>query len=629
MMENEENLPPKNIKYVILNKNTVHTPTHQADLSRKLLCIEYPGIVDNLENMLESLGGLQSIEMAAGNYNRRLELKFRADDIFSKPTWGDKDYKCGLLVKITAHKTKSNEPSGSSGNEQDQNVFKYEAVAVVPMTFKFTRLCDFQYLPLLPKDGSENENPDTICRNIYKDIIPTDLPDMKWFESEQSKLMPFFFPPPVFAKFNSSKDNKLFYERYKYYEKVLPEVAERLKKESDKKQEPKNIISSRLRLFRKANSIFINFNAKDIVIPEKPSEAALNDLQRRGLLSDSGPLERLRKFFEGRPIWSKSALLHQSGIRNDRLKILLPAVAYYCLNGPWRIMWCKYGYDPTKDPNSRIYQSFDFRVRARGGLKVKVQAKRSYSSNILHYKAGPLTSAKFSLKNCTAGNTVTKPVIDERFYILKPSMLPPARQMFYQYCDLHLPEIQDMISRLPKITIGLKYHSKNGWLPSAFHEQCREIANKYVSENVKSLLLEEKRKGDEITKDYSSIQDKYPRPTPKPDVTVLGATIVIDSDDESKTSVTKKPDNDVYSEEEGGDDEDDGDDLTDSDEDGRDDTDDIDLEAVDEINQIIGNDSVQEVQAQDERESGSDEDFDPDLIDLYKKLILSNNNGNS
>lgn len=52
-----------NTKYIIINKSTVHNPPHFINLSRKLLCIEYPGMVENADKMIETLGGMHSIEM--------------------------------------------------------------------------------------------------------------------------------------------------------------------------------------------------------------------------------------------------------------------------------------------------------------------------------------------------------------------------------------------------------------------------------------------------------------------------------------------------------------------------------------------------------------------------------------
>lgn len=48
-----------------------------------------------------------------------------------------------------------------------------------------------------------------------------------------------------------------------------------------------------------------------------------------------------------------------------------------------------------------------------------------------------------------------------------------------------------MLQRLPKIPTNAKFDIKNGWLPSSFAEQCREIVNKYVSEAVQEELRRE------------------------------------------------------------------------------------------------------------------------------------------
>lgn len=70
--------------------------------------------------------------------------------------------------------------------------------------------------------------------------------------------------------------------------------------------------------------------------------------------------------FNERPIWTKAAIQHQLKITMDNTKVLLPSVAYYCTMGPWRTCWIKYGYNPVKDFNSRIYQTLDFRIRTSG-----------------------------------------------------------------------------------------------------------------------------------------------------------------------------------------------------------------------------------------------------------------------
>jgi len=70
--------------------------------------------------------------------------------------------------------------------------------------------------------------------------------------------------------------------------------------------------------------------------------------------------------------------------------------------------------------------------------------------------------------------------LNENVYIYREGIIPPSRQKFYQYCDVHVDEIQEMLAKLPKHLPGVKCHEKRGWLPSGFSEQCREIINRQV-----------------------------------------------------------------------------------------------------------------------------------------------------
>lgn len=51
-----------------------------------------------------------------------------------------------------------------------------------------------------------------------------------------------------------------------------------------------------------------------------------------------------------------------------------------------------------------------------------------------------------------------------------------------------------MLSRLPPVLSETQFDEKNGWLPTNFIDQCREIATRYVAEHVKRIFDEEKKK---------------------------------------------------------------------------------------------------------------------------------------
>lgn len=71
---------------------------------------------------------------------------------------------------------------------------------------------------------------------------------------------------------------------------------------------------------------------------------------------------------------SKMVVAYETHITNEKLKYILPTLAYYFTTGPWRIMWVRFGYDPRKDFESRYYQQLDYRIRLNSGIKGHVCA---------------------------------------------------------------------------------------------------------------------------------------------------------------------------------------------------------------------------------------------------------------
>lgn len=55
----------------------------------------------------------------------------------------------------------------------------------------------------------------------------------------------------------------------------------------------------------------------------------------------------------------------------------------------------------------------------------------------------------------------------------------------FQYCDIEVPEIQEMLEKLPVPAPSAKCHERLGWMPSGMDDRCREIINKFVTEVLK------------------------------------------------------------------------------------------------------------------------------------------------
>ncbi|BAD73738.1 transcription factor-like protein [Oryza sativa Japonica Group] len=73
------------------------------------------------------------------------------------------------------------------------------------------------------------------------------------------------------------------------------------------------------------------------------------------------------KMFDERPVWPRQSLyecLIDDGLQisQSQFKRLLFRAGYYFSTGPFGKFWIRRGYDPRKDPDSRMFQRIDFRM---------------------------------------------------------------------------------------------------------------------------------------------------------------------------------------------------------------------------------------------------------------------------
>ncbi|OAD55297.1 General transcription factor 3C polypeptide 5 [Eufriesea mexicana] len=546
---------------------------HRFD--RKFICVKYPGNVINPDKAVETLGGIQSISTAVNTPNRRLELRFRPDDIYCKPTCGDRHNTNGFLLRVRIKKsrvkkaeeaeakpkkkqspttvnlndsstddTENTENTGNIENnvdkinlpgsqdmlqcndvenndqqkqlmteligqvqscsfntlddsagpshidlfsesikdlqdlsldttdtnlskskknilptfdhdkyedlseDKDYELPKLQILGRVDTEFRFMNLCDFQYLPM----SQSKEDPKKLeC--IYDKIYPSNIPHYSWLKND----VPYFLPPAAFSRMDT-------------VQQYVPKT--------EVNSYPENIIG-KSRKRKTGFSNFIYFSTPQV--PTKPPAGIETAMKVKFI--QNVHFEQIRQIFEERPIWSKNAIMFKTKFSHERLKILLPAVAYYFVTGPWKIMWVKLGYDPRKDITARKYQTLDYRLKAMHGLGSTVKCKRNYSDYTLPYKSTPAAKQKTIVQNATSSqeqSSKKEQDLNENVYIYREGMVPPSRQMFYQYCDVLVDEIQEMLAKLPDPLPGTRCHEKRGWLPSGFDVQCREIINKQV-----------------------------------------------------------------------------------------------------------------------------------------------------
>ena len=255
-------------------------------------------------------------------------MRFRPEDVFCKPTCGERQTDTSFLVKVKRKKLKAGRVATKDKPAEKCDV---NVVGVVSDCYKFNNLCDFQYLPMVynPDDNTHTD--------IYSKVYPGNdkLVSTSWLDQEA----PLFIPPAAFSRMDLPQD-------YQF------------RRETSGPATPANIIG-RTRQRRSHHAIFVTYHVE--TVPDKPRDVALNQIKLKVI--DQERLGLVKQRFEERPVWSKNALSAITSIPADRLKLILPVVAYYFTTGPWRNQWVKFGFDPRLEQSAGVHQTLDYRVR--------------------------------------------------------------------------------------------------------------------------------------------------------------------------------------------------------------------------------------------------------------------------
>ncbi len=331
---------------------------------KSYFCVEYPGKVNNVDRMLETLGGQNTINEVFSTPNRRLELRFRPDDPYCKPACGDRQSiaSSSLLLKVKLMKNK---------NTGETKVVP-EVMGPVAATYKFNSMCDFQFLPMV-REGDEHKS--ILDKVVIDQLVTTD-------SMKDSKDTPLFIPPAAFSRMDYPQD-------YHFRKEV-----------GGKGLETPGHIIGRTRQRRSLYGIFVTYDAERI--PDKANESALHQLKLK--MIDKTSVEKVKKLFEKQPVWLKNALAYETGYQHDRLKYILPVVAYYFSSGPWRNQWIRLGYDPRREPDASRFQTLDYRVRLGGGARKLIKAKRQ-ANQMKVYKTANASKAKVSVIDFNSPST--------------------------------------------------------------------------------------------------------------------------------------------------------------------------------------------------------------------------------
>ncbi|KAF1760606.1 hypothetical protein GCK72_008855 [Caenorhabditis remanei] len=404
---------------------------------KQFILIKYPGIVQDVDKALQTMGGLQLISQSHLN-NHSLELSHTPNNSYTSRIMAERktqdNVSSGTLHLVMKVRRKKSNPKK----------MKTKFLGLINTVYSFDVMCDFQYLPLKKRIGTDGFD-DLIPR-----LIPTDMSSaLSWWDQTQSLPTPLFLPPYQFSRY-------------------LTPSTKILGRETDHTEKTRRAVRSgygqNLRVERKALSVTVMANDE---FPLEPSTEAVEEAHFR--CKHDEPHRLLKELFNERPMWTRIGLLYRTRIDDSLLRSILQKYAFYIQSGPWGRLWCRFGYDPRKDKEGGLYQTLMVSFRQHGSIperqRLKVSSDRAQTIN----------------QNGDANEPVS--------YTYEQGKLPRVRQMWYCVMDVQLPKaVEELIGIVETQAMPTEEEVREkGWLPPNLLDRIRDLIKEDVAKTSKEL----------------------------------------------------------------------------------------------------------------------------------------------
>lgn len=389
---------------------------------RKFVAVDYPGLVENESEAIRTLGGYDRIYQAFSRKNSKLLLNYTPDNILAKmicsvqidepesdeaekvvedamDTSENGDNKSAEFMNNLGQLSKESNQLKNKNNDlilpclvisvktnKDNGQSKASVIGKVKKLFTFSKMADFQYLPMgnistklssptapgvnntSPKSGTETQFSYTA---FYDSFLFNNI-DNYQLELKENKLPNLFILPPFFSRFDDpinyayrAEPSKKKPEESKKSttsskpmngdsdeedsnadeEERLSDEEETNDKDTEAIEDSSTLIRSR-RQERSSQAVLVTYNCEQV--PESKlsfiilkTESSLFDFQEasESLKPPRGDaikecIEKLKRLFDERPIYLKTVLTCITNFSSSILKDALPYVAYYFTTGP-------------------------------------------------------------------------------------------------------------------------------------------------------------------------------------------------------------------------------------------------------------------------------------------------------
>ncbi|KAI1334774.1 hypothetical protein F5Y15DRAFT_400313 [Xylariaceae sp. FL0016] len=427
--------------------------------SRKIVAIEHPCIVRNLDNGLKSFGPKPDFHKLMDHSPEAtpLPLWLRPENPTSRPILSNQAASNNLVLRITVpkctgrkRKRGTNMPAFENDSadhvmrgpkvteiasvdrrdtpesiirkmKDNAGHYHVEAVGTIQDSHRYRALADFQF--------ASSQFP--FMNKVAKHLIPLQASKLREFRLEEGVKVGLgqeIIPPPHMT-------DKVIGFPYNYGQN--PGI---IKGEGEDEDGEARLVN---RQGRKLLSLGHFIHHDTYPVPEKPRDRPSSfDTEK----IPEELLEQLHEAMERRPIWTRRSLLNQISGRytSTVLKVAIQLVGYQFRGGPWRDSIVKYGLDPRSDPKYRFYQTLSFKLS-----KTKIgEAKAPWQT----VRKGQVKTLKTANQNSH--------VFDGQSY--------SNDGKFWQVCDLTDPFLVDMFANAPLQTEcdieGSGWYHRGTWL---------------------------------------------------------------------------------------------------------------------------------------------------------------------
>ncbi|KAL4886011.1 RNA polymerase III transcription factor IIIC subunit-domain-containing protein [Aspergillus karnatakaensis] len=360
--------------------------------SRRIVSIEHPAIVKNVDKAIETLQGTSGITKTLNppKPDTPANLVLRPEDVMSRPLQSTSTQSNNILLKVTVLKrTGRKRKRGSSEPFMDDPAFteasdgpprptarevlrslrdnagryQVEPVGLVERTHVFRGMPDFVY--------STTNSP--FVTRFRSTILPFSYQKMKQFDLDMSKgatTNADLIPPPSFSHGDIP---------FNYFYHQNPTVRQTLDTKG-------NITTINTQTAAKVLTHLVPYDIPSVPSAPRPNCPPIETLDKT--LQATIALVQAR--FDAQPAWTRRALRNSLPQIEQRyaLRYAIPYCGYIFRSGPWRDAIVAFGKDPRLDPTFRIYQTTMFRILPRDAELARDKLPSLYPPNATYTSGG-------------------------------------------------------------------------------------------------------------------------------------------------------------------------------------------------------------------------------------------------